>query len=52
VNGREILNAIATARQFAKSKKEDLYYRHLKHVIMITEKSGKSLDEMQQEDKN
>ncbi|KAJ5978217.1 hypothetical protein N7501_001559 [Penicillium viridicatum] len=36
LNGRQIRNAIATARQYAKWKREVLTYHHLKDVIEVS----------------
>ncbi|KIX97702.1 uncharacterized protein Z520_06480 [Fonsecaea multimorphosa CBS 102226] len=36
LNGRQIRNAITTARQLAKYKKRPLCYDHLKHVITVS----------------
>lgn len=44
MNGRQIRNAITTARQLAKFKKEQMSYRHLKHVIGVSSKFDKYLE--------
>jgi SpoVK/Ycf46/Vps4 family AAA+-type ATPase len=44
MNGRQIRNAITTARQLAKFKKEKMSYKHLKHVIGVSRKFDKYLD--------
>jgi hypothetical protein len=38
MNGREIRNAITTARQLAQYKGKNFSYSHLKHVIGVAEK--------------
>ena len=38
MNGRQIRNAITTARQLAKFKQELMNYSHLKHVIKVSSK--------------
>lgn len=38
LNGRQIRNAITTARQLAKFKRETMSYAHLKHVIDVASK--------------
>lgn len=38
MNGRQIRNAITTARQLARFKKEQMLYSHLKHVINVSSK--------------
>jgi hypothetical protein len=43
MNGREIRNAITTARQLAQFKNEDMSYEHLKHVITVASKFDKHL---------
>ncbi|KAL9619295.1 MAG: hypothetical protein Q9160_006060 [Pyrenula sp. 1 TL-2023] len=43
MNGREIRNAITTARQLAQFKDERLRYKHLKHVINVSGKFSKYL---------
>jgi SpoVK/Ycf46/Vps4 family AAA+-type ATPase len=43
MNGRQIRNAITTARQLAKFKKEQMNYSHLKHVIGVSSKFDKYL---------
>lgn len=49
MNGRQIRNAITTARQLAKFKGEDMVYKHLRHVITISQRFDKYLNEVQQE---
>jgi SpoVK/Ycf46/Vps4 family AAA+-type ATPase len=44
MNGRQIRNAITTARQLAKFKKEQMNYRHLRHVIGVSSKFDKYLE--------
>ncbi|CAG7561233.1 unnamed protein product [Fusarium equiseti] len=44
MNGRQIRNAITTARQLAKFKNESMTYRHLEHVIKISRKFDKYLE--------
>jgi SpoVK/Ycf46/Vps4 family AAA+-type ATPase len=46
MNGRQIRNAITTARQLAKFKKEQMSYKHLKHVIGVSSKFDKLLNKM------
>ncbi|RKL45098.1 hypothetical protein BFJ72_g3748 [Fusarium proliferatum] len=46
MNGRQIRNAITTARQLAKFKGERMTYRHLEHVIRISRKFDKYLDKV------
>jgi SpoVK/Ycf46/Vps4 family AAA+-type ATPase len=43
MNGRQIRNAITTARQLAKFKEENMRYRHLQHVINVSSKFDKYL---------
>ncbi|KAF1995862.1 P-loop containing nucleoside triphosphate hydrolase protein [Amniculicola lignicola CBS 123094] len=43
MNGRQIRNAITTARQLAKFKNQRMDYNHLKHVIKASEKFDKYL---------
>ena len=43
MNGRQIRNAITTARQLAKYKEKHLSYTHLKHVIAVAGKFDKYL---------
>jgi len=38
MNGREIRNAITTARQLAQFKEKNFCYTHLKHVIRVAGK--------------
>lgn len=40
MNGREIRNAITTARQLAKSKDESMSYKHLAHAIKVFKRFG------------
>jgi SpoVK/Ycf46/Vps4 family AAA+-type ATPase len=47
MNGRQIRNAITTARQLAKFEKEDMSYKHLKHVIKVASKFDKYLEKVQ-----
>ena len=44
MNGRQIRNAITTARQLAKFKNERMTYRHLEHVIKISRKFDKYIE--------
>jgi SpoVK/Ycf46/Vps4 family AAA+-type ATPase len=44
MNGRQIRNAITTARQLAMFKKEQMSYKHLKHVIGLSSKFDKWLN--------
>ncbi|KAI1068510.1 hypothetical protein LB507_004369, partial [Fusarium sp. FIESC RH6] len=44
MNGRQIRNAITTARQLAKFKNESMTYRHLEHVIKISRKFDKYIE--------
>ncbi|KAG5810806.1 hypothetical protein H9Q74_003957 [Fusarium xylarioides] len=46
MNGRQIRNAITTARQLAKFKGERMMYRHLEHVIRISRKFDKYLEKV------
>lgn len=46
MNGREIRNAITTARQLAQFKEKTLCYAHLKHVIRVSGKFGKYLKDL------
>ena len=46
INGREIRNAITTARQLAIYKKEKMAYVHLQHVIKVAGKFDKYLFEL------
>nr|RBR00950.1 hypothetical protein FVER53263_01636 [Fusarium verticillioides] len=46
MNGRQIRNAITTARQLAKFKGEIMMYRHLEHVIRISRKFDKYLEKV------
>jgi len=38
MNGRQIRNAVTTARQLAVHKKERMNYSHLNHVIKVAQK--------------
>lgn len=44
MNGRQIRNAITTARQLAKFKRESMNYKHLEHVIQVTQMFDKYLE--------
>ncbi|KAI6758223.1 hypothetical protein HG530_010463 [Fusarium avenaceum] len=46
MNGRQIRNAITTARQLARFKNESMTYRHLEHVIRISRKFDKYLEKV------
>lgn len=46
MNGRQIRNAITTARQLAKFKKEGMTYKHLEHVIKISRKFDKYIEKV------
>lgn len=46
MNGRQIRNAITTARQLALFKKETLGVKHLEHSIQVSGKFDKYLDEV------
>jgi tRNA-dihydrouridine synthase len=46
MNGRQIRNAITTARQYAKWLKVKLRYSHLKNVIDVARRFDKYLDEL------
>jgi SpoVK/Ycf46/Vps4 family AAA+-type ATPase len=46
INGRQIRNAITTARQLALFKKERLSVKHLEHAIEVSRKFDKYLDEV------
>ncbi|KAH7245220.1 P-loop containing nucleoside triphosphate hydrolase protein [Fusarium tricinctum] len=46
MNGRQIRNAITTARQLARFKDESMTYRHLEHVIRISRKFDKYLEKV------
>lgn len=48
MNGREIRNAITTARQLAKFKKEQMNYSHLQHVIAVSSKFDRYLSLVQE----
>jgi len=47
MNGRQIRNAITTARQLAKFKKQPMTFDHLKHVITVSSKFDKYLKKVQ-----
>ena len=38
MNGRQIRNAVTTARQLARFRKEKLNYEHLKQAISVSQK--------------
>lgn len=44
MNGRQIRNAITTARQLARFKRETMKYKHLEHVIQVTQRFDKYLE--------
>jgi SpoVK/Ycf46/Vps4 family AAA+-type ATPase len=44
MNGRQIRNAITTARQLAKFRKVKMAYEHLEHVIAVSSKFDKYLE--------
>ncbi|XDG08375.1 hypothetical protein ABKA04_007990 [Annulohypoxylon sp. FPYF3050] len=46
MNGREIRNAITTARQLAQFKEKPLDYSHLKHVLRVNRKFGQYLSDL------
>lgn len=46
MNGRQIRNAITTARQFAEWKGEKLNYKHLEYVIEVSGRFDKYLDKL------
>ncbi|KAJ9605958.1 hypothetical protein H2200_009807 [Cladophialophora chaetospira] len=48
MNGRQIRNAITTARQLAKFKKEQMNHSHLKHVIKVSGKFDTYLSSMRE----
>ncbi|KAI1496448.1 P-loop containing nucleoside triphosphate hydrolase protein [Biscogniauxia marginata] len=48
MNGRQIRNAITTARQLAKFKDEPMSYHHLKHVITVSSKFDAYLKTVQE----
>lgn len=59
MNGRQIRNAVTTARQLAIHKKETMDFRHLNHVIKVAQKfdgyllqvhEGTSDDQIMRED--
>lgn len=47
MNGRQIRNVITTARQLAKFKREQMKYKHLKHVIGVSSKFDQYLEKVQ-----
>lgn len=48
MNGRQIRNAITTARQLARFKKEQMAYSHLQHVIAVSSKFDRYLTSVQE----
>ncbi|RGP77597.1 aaa family atpase [Fusarium longipes] len=46
MNGRQIRNAITTARQLANFKDESMTYKHLNHVIKISRKFDKYIEKV------
>ncbi|PSN71715.1 P-loop containing nucleoside triphosphate hydrolase protein [Corynespora cassiicola Philippines] len=48
MNGRQIRNAITTARQLAKFKQQKMSYTHLKHVIAVSSKFDTYLRSVQE----
>jgi SpoVK/Ycf46/Vps4 family AAA+-type ATPase len=48
LNGRQIRNAITTARQLAKFKKTSMNYSHLKHVIEVSSRFDKYLSNVKE----
>ncbi|KAI0971024.1 P-loop containing nucleoside triphosphate hydrolase protein [Xylaria arbuscula] len=48
LNGRQIRNAITTARQLAKFKKEKMSFHHLEHVITVSGKFDTYLQKVQE----
>lgn len=46
MNGRQIRNAITTARQYAKWKETTLTYEHLKDVIEVSGRFDTYLDKL------
>jgi hypothetical protein len=46
MNGREIRNAITIGRQLAQFKEKTFCYSHLRHVITVSGKFGKYLQEL------
>jgi len=46
MNGRQIRNAITTARQFAEWKKERLTYKHMEYVIEVSGRFDQYLDKL------
>lgn len=46
MNGRQIRNAITTARQLAKFKGDNMSYKHLEHVIRVSSKFDKYLEQV------
>lgn len=49
MNGRQIRNAITTARQLALYKREMMDYNHLKHVIEVAGKFDRYLFELHEQ---
>ncbi|GKT55434.1 AAA family ATPase [Colletotrichum tofieldiae] len=47
MNGRQIRNAITTARQLASFKDENMSYKHLQHVIKVSKRFDKYLEKIQ-----
>jgi len=47
MNGRQIRNAITTARQLAKFQKKSMMYEHLKHAITVADKFNAYLKKVQ-----
>ncbi|GKT48320.1 putative AAA domain-containing protein [Colletotrichum spaethianum] len=47
MNGRQIRNAITTARQLARFKDEHMSYKHLQHVIKVSKRFDKYLEKIQ-----
>ncbi|KAH8654590.1 P-loop containing nucleoside triphosphate hydrolase protein [Tricladium varicosporioides] len=48
LNGRQIRNAITTARQLATFREECMSFQHLKHVITVSSKFDKYLETVQE----
>jgi hypothetical protein len=49
MNGRQIRNAITTARQLAIFKEAEMNYGHLKHIIEVAGKFERYLFELHEE---
>lgn len=49
MNGRQIRNAITTARQLALYKKKKMCYSHLNHVMKVASRFDKYLEEVHEE---